>query len=343
MREIIPHPLIAQVFVYFCPMEQEDFYRKAFEDYLASYRFPETPVNLYQPINYILGLGGKRIRPSLSLIACEMEDGSFENAFPAALAVEIFHNFSLVHDDIMDGAPLRRGRPTVHNRWDINTGILSGDAMLIKAYQLLEDYKPAVFRDLSRVFSATAVAVCEGQQLDMDFESRSDVTLPEYLEMIRKKTAVLLGASMQMGAAVAGADKERQERYFRVGENLGVAFQIQDDYLDAFGDPDTFGKQVGGDIIENKKTFLYLKALELADKDTVSQLQAVFADTYMDPLHKVNKVKGIYQESGVAGEAARKIKEYTEMAYSELGSLGLDPGKEGPIHSLAEALMARNS
>ncbi|MCL4165974.1 UNVERIFIED_CONTAM: hypothetical protein GTU68_038733, partial [Idotea baltica] len=178
----------------------------------------------------------------------------------AALSIEVFHNFSLVHDDIMDDAPLRRGEQTVHEKWDINTGILSGDAMLIMAYQLFENYEPSTFQALAKLFSKTALEVCEGQQYDVDFETRNDVTIPEYLKMIEYKTAVLVGAAMKMGAIVANASEADQNSIYEFGRHLGIAFQLQDDYLDAFGDPKTFGKQVGGDIIENKKTYLYLKA-----------------------------------------------------------------------------------
>ena len=208
------------------------------------------------PINYILQLGGKRLRPVLTLMTADIFDADYKKALDAALSVEIFHNFSLVHDDIMDDAPLRRGQQTVHEKWDLNTGILSGDAMLIMAYQLFENYEPKTFQDLAKLFSKTALEVCEGQQYDVDFETRDDVTIPEYLKMIEYKTAVLVGAAMKMGAIVANASKSDQEDIYSFGRLLGIAFQLQDDYLDAFGDPKTFGKQVGGDIIENKKTYL---------------------------------------------------------------------------------------
>ena len=237
-------------------------YREAFQEYLDLKIQVKEPVNLYNPMRYILGLGGKRLRPVLVLMSAEIFEADYKNALDAALAIEIFHNFSLVHDDIMDDAPLRRGKETVHERWDINTGILSGDAMLINAYQLFENYQSEIFQELAKLFSKTAMQVCEGQQYDIDFESRDDVSIEDYLKMIEYKTAVLVGASLQMGAIVANTSEANKQSVYEFGRLLGIAFQLQDDYLDAFGDPETFGKQSGGDIIENKKTFLYLKSLE---------------------------------------------------------------------------------
>lgn len=237
-----------------------------FLNYLRENQIEKKPENLYQPINYILNIGGKRLRPMLTLFSAELFDCSYERALQAAMAVEIFHNFSLVHDDIMDQAPLRRGQATVHTKWNTNTGILSGDAMLILTYQYFDIYEPKVYKKLSKLMTRTALEVCEGQQLDVDFETRDNVTVEEYIKMITYKTAVLIGAAMRMGAIVAKADKEDGLLLYQFGLNLGIAFQLQDDYLDTFGDPLLFGKQIGGDIIENKKTFLYINALENADE-----------------------------------------------------------------------------
>ena len=243
-------------------MHSISHYQELINNYFLELSLLKEPKNLYEPINYILHLGGKRMRPVLTLMATEVFDVDCCTALPAATAVEVFHNFSLVHDDIMDDAPLRRGNETVHEKWNINTGILSGDAMLILAYQHFEEYEPYVFRALAKLFSKTALQVCEGQQYDVDFETRDDVTISEYLKMIEYKTAVLVGAAMKMGAIVAKTTVENANSIYDFGLNLGIAFQLQDDYLDAFGNPETFGKQVGGDIIENKKTYLYLKAIE---------------------------------------------------------------------------------
>jgi len=245
-------------------MQPIEFYTTEFITYLKNRVTSKEPYNLYEPISYILELGGKRLRPVLTLLTTALFDGNYKNALDAALAIEVFHNFSLVHDDIMDDAPLRRGKTTVHEKWDINTGILSGDAMLINSYQYFESYPNEEFKKLVQLFSKTAIEVCEGQQYDIDFETRDDVTIAEYLKMVEFKTAVLVASAMKMGAIIANTSEENQDLVYEFGRNLGIAFQLQDDYLDAFGDPKTFGKQVGGDIIENKKTFLFLKALVLS-------------------------------------------------------------------------------
>ena len=240
-------------------------YQQEFLNYLQSKKWIKDPKNLYEPIDYILHLGGKRMRPILTLMAADIFSSNYKKALPAALAVEVFHNFTLVHDDIMDDAPLRRGKATVHEKWDISTGILSGDAMLILAYQYFENYEPIIFQKLAKLFSKTALEVCDGQQLDVDFETRKDVTIDEYINMIRLKTSVLVAAALKMGAIVAETNELDANLIYDFGLNLGLAFQLQDDYLDTFGDAATFGKQIGGDIIENKKTYLYLKALEVAN------------------------------------------------------------------------------
>ena len=254
-------------------MHSIEFYRNEFVSYLEKKTITKEPKNLYSPITYILGLGGKRLRPILTLMTTEIFGMDYSKALDAALAIEVFHNFSLVHDDIMDDAPLRRGKKTVHEKWNVNTGILSGDAMLINAYQLFENYEGDTFRNLAQLFSKTAIEVCEGQQYDIDFETRDDVTISDYLKMIEYKTAVLVAAAMKMGAIIANAPLKEQNHIFEFGRNLGIAFQLQDDYLDAFGDPKTFGKQIGGDIIENKKTFLYLKSFEMGTPEQIRAME----------------------------------------------------------------------
>ena len=259
------------------------------------------------------------------------------------MAVEVFHNFSLVHDDIMDDAPLRRGKSTVHEKWDVNTGILSGDAMLINSYEYLEGYEPDVLKQLFLVFNKTAIEVCEGQQYDVDFETRADVTIPEYLKMIEYKTSVLIGAALKMGAIVAGASEEDQNRIYQFGRNLGIAFQLQDDFLDAFGDPESFGKQVGGDIIENKKTFLYLKALELGTEEDRDKLINYFNIQFENPNLKVEKVKSIFRNSKSDEATKAEIENYTQKAFVALSKTEAPEEGKVLLRTLGEQLMKRSS
>lgn len=318
-----------------------DTYRDGFVAHLKT-RTPMTePQNLYAPIQYILGLGGKRLRPILTLMTAELFGGKVEEAMDAALAVEMFHNFSLVHDDIMDDAPLRRGKVTVHEKWDLNTGILSGDAMLILSYQFFESYPPEMYKELTSLFSKTAIEVCEGQQYDVDFETRDDVTIPEYLKMIEYKTSVLVAAAMKMGALVANASQKDADAIYEFGRNLGIAFQLQDDYLDAFGDPESFGKQVGGDIRENKKTFLYLKALEKANKQDKESLLHLYSIKPEDSTAKVEAVKSIFVESDAVGETKAAISEFTQKAFDELEKIDLPKESKALLRKFGEGLMQR--
>ncbi len=316
-------------------------YQEFISDYLQSQYETKEPKNLYDPIHYILGLGGKRMRPVLTLMSAEVFDADYKKAMPAALAVEVFHNFSLIHDDIMDDAPLRRGNETVHEKWDINTGILSGDAMLILAYQYFEKYEPTVFRDLAKLFSKTALEVCEGQQWDVDFETRDDVSIADYLKMIEYKTAVLVAAAMKMGAIIAATSEENANLIYDFGLNLGLAFQLQDDYLDAFGNPETFGKQVGGDIIENKKTYLYLKAHEFASVKQAEQLAHLFSIHPEDNSEKIHSVKEIFLATGAAFETKKAIQEFTLKAFETLQKISIDNEKKKMLQSFGENLMGR--
>jgi geranylgeranyl diphosphate synthase type II len=316
-------------------------YQEFVSVYLEEQKEAKEPKNLYDPIHYILGLGGKRIRPVLTLMSAEIFDCSYKEALPAALAVEVFHNFSLIHDDIMDDAPLRRGNQTVHEKWDVNTGILSGDAMLILAYQYFEQYEPVVFRDLAKLFSKTALEVCEGQQWDVDFETRNEVTIAEYLKMIECKTAVLVAAAMKMGAIIAKTTIENADLIYEFGLNLGLAFQLQDDYLDAFGDPKTFGKQVGGDIIENKKTYLYIKALEFAAVEEASRLKQFFLTQPEVVTEKIESVKTIFQTSGAADATKLAIQEFTFKAFDTLEKLSVSEDKKEVLRAFGENLMGR--
>lgn len=323
-------------------MQSIEFYRSEFISYLNSKVFVQEPVNLYEPIHYILNLGGKRLRPVLALLTAEIFNGSYKEALNAALAIEVFHNFSLVHDDIMDAAPVRRGKSTVHEKWDTNTGILSGDAMLIYAYQLFENYEPQTFRDLAKLFSKTALQVCEGQQYDVDFEAREDVTLEEYLKMIEYKTAVLVAAAMKMGGIVAKTSIENQELIYNFGLNLGIAFQLQDDYLDVFGDPKIFGKQVGGDIIENKKTYLFIKAVESGSASFKKELLDLYSIQPLEPEDKIKAVMGIFRESGAAESTQKAIEDYTQKAFAILQGMELTPDKKDILREFGESLMKRS-
>ncbi|WP_289038176.1 polyprenyl synthetase family protein [uncultured Zobellia sp.] len=322
-------------------MHSIEFYRSEFISFLEQKSVKREPNNLYAPISYILGLGGKRLRPVLTLLSAELFESDYKKALEAALAVETFHNFSLVHDDIMDDAPLRRGKATVHEKWDINTGILSGDAMLITAYQLFENYEGDTFKNLAKLFSKTALEVCEGQQYDIDFEERDDVTLPEYLKMIEFKTAVLVAAALQMGAIIAEASEKEQEDIYNFGLNLGIAFQLQDDYLDAFGDPKTFGKQVGGDIIENKKTYLYLNALELGSANQKKDLLDMYSIQPKDPSAKIETIKEIFIKSGSAEHTQKAIEEYTQRSFRLLDALNISSDKKQILQEFGEGLMRR--
>jgi geranylgeranyl diphosphate synthase type II len=303
--------------------------------------FPPKPASLYQPMSYILNLGGKRVRPVLTLIACDVFGTDFQKAKNAALAIELFHNFSLIHDDIMDNAPLRRGKPTVHQKWNQSIAILSGDGMIIEAYKLLHNYFPETSHTLTGVFNKTALEVCEGQQLDMDFETLSQVSISDYLEMIRLKTAVLLGCSLQMGAIVGGASQENQEDIYAFGMNLGIAFQLQDDILDLYADQAKFGKQVGGDVLSNKKTYLLLKAFEDANPDQEEMLIKMASEK--NPEQKIALAKTAFAELNIREKAESKMNDYYQLALKNLAHLKVDSSQKKPLQDLAEFLMSRQN
>lgn len=296
--------------------------------------------NILQPVNYILTLGGKRVRPLLTLLAADLFSDNIDDAIYPAIAIEIFHNFTLMHDDIMDNAPLRRGKATVHEKWNRDVAILSGDAMLIQAYQLIIQTKESAVIDVMRIFNQTALDVCEGQQLDMDFQSRHDVTIDEYIEMIRLKTSVLLGGAMEIGATIAGAKAADREAICRFAIDLGLSFQLWDDYLDAFGDASKTGKQVGGDILADKKTFLMIRALEkadTADRDLMIQLQ----NEQIGPAKKIDTIKGLYQRLGVDAELKSKAERYYHQALTHLDSIALPAERKNKITRVAQALHVR--
>lgn len=297
---------------------------------------------LFDPVHYLIDLGGKRIRPALVLAACAAEKGDPKEALPAALAVELFHNFTLMHDDIMDKAPLRRGKATVHEKWDPNTAILSGDAMFVQAYEELAEMNSEHLGALLKLFNRTAMEVCEGQQLDMAFETQDAVEIEEYMEMIRLKTSVLLAASLQMGALIAGADRQRQEVYYAFGIELGLAFQLQDDWLDAFGNPETVGKQSGGDILSDKKTYLYVATQKRGSSEEAKALKGWTGEGH-DPHAKVRAVKALFESSGARREVEEQIDLHVAAAMDRLKHLELDPEAGGMLASLVHKAARREA
>ena len=316
-------------------------YHQMFTDHIEKYTISAIPENLYAPVNYILSLEGKRIRPILTLISTDIFSGSPKKALNAALAGEVFHNFSLVHDDIMDSADLRRGNTTVHKKWDNSTAILSGDVMLILAYQIFENYEANIFVPMATLFSKTAIKVCEGQQLDIDFEKKQEIFLDEYILMITYKTAELIGVAMKMGAIIANAPIADQEKIYEFGKNLGIAFQLQDDYLDCFGNENDFGKKIGGDIIEKKKTFLYIKTLELLSGDEKSNFISLYNSLYDNSKDKITLVKDMYNKCNIENEIAVEIQKYTDNAFQILESLKLSKEKKEFLQNIGNSLTQR--
>lgn len=323
-------------------MEAQE-YKAIFLEYLSEKtkgrnNFKE-PKNLYDPIHYILKIGGKRIRPILTLMSCELFGTHYKKALPAALTIELFHNFTLIHDDIMDKASLRRGKETVHIKWNENIGILSGDALMIMSYQMLESFPGDTFKKLSVLFNTTALQICEGQQYDMDFESTNKVTLEQYIHMISFKTAVLLGCALQMGAIIADAEEKECKEIYNFGLNLGIAFQLQDDYLDAFG-TEEFGKKPGGDILENKKTFLYLKAMELASQEDKKRLLQWYAAT-KNSEEKIKDVKALFTKYKIPELLLQEIKNYSLRAFKNIEQLSVPENKKSSFIKFGESLMYR--
>ena len=314
-------------------------YKNEFLSYLSKRVITKQPNNLYEPIDYILKLGGKRIRPILVLLSCDIFGGESGKAMDAALAIEMFHNFTLIHDDIMDNASLRRGKDTVHKKWDVNTGILSGDALLILSYQQFEQYKDKTFLKLYNLFNRTALQICEGQQYDMDFELRNDVTLDAYMKMIRYKTAVLLACALQMGAIIANATENDAEHIYNYGLHLGTAFQLQDDYLDTFGSKE-FGKKVGGDILENKKTFLFIRSVDLASKEDKKELLNLYQN--IEPSqNKIDRVIELFNKYKIKELLFQEIRTYTELAFSCVDKLSLERADKNHLLELGKNLMNR--
>lgn len=301
------------------------------------------PEGLYQPIAYTLEQGGKRLRPMLALMSAQTFGGDPAKALPAAIAIEIFHNFTLLHDDIIDEAPLRRGKETVYKKWNINTAILSGDTMFAIAYGQLCSSETTKLPALMKVFTKTAIEVCEGQQYDIDFETSGDVSIDAYLNMIRLKTAVLLAASLKIGAITAGASEADADRIYSFGENLGIAFQLQDDLLDAFGNEEVFGKKTGGDILTNKKTYLYLKALERASANDRKSLVELYSRRDMEAGEKIVKVLQIFRRADIEKQTERLIMDYFNRAILLLTEINLPEEAKKPLLSLAETMLNRKN
>lgn len=307
---------------------------------IADSKYPNTPSELYEPLSYLMGLGGKRMRPVSLLMACNLFTADVAKAVKPALAIEVFHNFTLMHDDIMDNAPLRRGKMTVQNKWNNNVAILSGDVMLVEAYKLIMQVELSILPDVLTIFNDTAVGVCEGQQIDMNFENLENVTESDYLEMIRLKTAVLLAAALKIGALVGGSSKEDAELLYNFGMNLGLAFQLHDDILDVYGDPEKFGKQVGGDIISNKKTFMLIKAKELASGETDRSLHS-WLGVNDNPQEKVAAVTRIYDKLNVRQLAESKMAAYAQQALDSLSLVSADISKKERLSDFAASLAVR--
>ncbi|MEA3443922.1 MAG: polyprenyl synthetase family protein [Bacteroidota bacterium] len=302
----------------------------------------KQPQNLYAPISYILSIGGKRIRPSLVLLACNLFSDDIKHAIKPALALEVFHNFTLLHDDIMDKASKRRGKQTVHEKWSENIAILSGDAMSIMAYELLQQTKAEFLPEILRVFNQTALEVCDGQQYDMDYEDSQDIAIDDYLNMIRLKTSVLIAGSLKIGAILGGAGKNDSDLMYDFGLNLGLSFQLRDDYLDVFGDEETFGKNIGGDIVANKKTYLLLKAFELANEMQKQKLSRLLSTITFDREEKISSVKKIYSNLQVADHLKIKMEDYYKKSLAAFDAVNIDPSKKEELKKFAANLMKRD-
>lgn len=306
-------------------------------------KYPKEPAELYEPMQYMMNLGGKRLRPALLLMGCDAFDGDIYQAINPAIAIEVFHNFTLMHDDIMDKAPLRRGKTTVHEKWNSSVGILSGDAMLVEGYKLMMQVNEKILRPVLEIFNQTAIAVCEGQQLDMNFEQLATVKMDAYINMIRLKTAVVLGGALKIGALIAGADQKDAELIYAFGEDLGIAFQLQDDILDVYGDPEKFGKQVGGDILSNKKTYLLINALETADESQLQELNSWLQLTNFDAVKKVSAVKNLFDRMEIREKAEQEMNLYAQRAMQSLKDLPLDDLRKNALFEFADMLLVREN
>ncbi|MFL2636814.1 MAG: polyprenyl synthetase family protein [Flavobacteriaceae bacterium] len=320
-------------------MNNIKFYADLINKGLENLTFSDSPKSLYNPISYILNIGGKRIRPYLVLMSANCFGNDYKKALPAALSVECFHNFTLMHDDIMDSAALRRGNQTVHLKWNVNQAILSGDALLIYSYKLLDSYESDIYKKLNNVLNTVALQVCEGQQLDIDFENKSDVTFNEYINMIELKTAVLVGAALKMGAIISGASKSDLKLIYSFGVDLGIAFQLQDDYLDTFGNQLLVGKSIGGDIIENKKTAMF--HLSLSNSDNLQKEELIKLYNNYNQTDKISKVKKIFKDTGSDSKTLDLVKEYTNRALLSIEKLSISTEKKLELIKFSKSLMDR--
>lgn len=316
-------------------------YHRWIEGEIAKQKFGKQPASLYEPIRYLMRLGGKRLRPMLTLLSYSLFRDDVRTIVPYAVAVEAFHNFTLMHDDIMDRAPLRRGMATVHEKWNVNTAILSGDVMLVKVYEMFGRLDAGLYKSVTSAFNQCAISVCEGQQWDMQFETTGEVSESQYLNMIRLKTAALLGFSMELGAILADASEREREHLRESGINMGIGFQLRDDLLDAYADPGKFGKQVGGDIISNKRTYLLIHALRKADDRTKAELIKWLTLKKFRKQEKVKAVKSIFDRTGAPGAASRKISLFFEKGFSSLEKVGGDQDARNMLRAYAKALVDR--
>lgn len=318
-----------------------DFLSNKIEEAISNISFDLKPKSLFDPIEYAISVGGKRVRPLLVLLATNMFGKEVEKSLKPAIGIEIFHNFTLLHDDLMDKSDMRRGMPAVHKRWNANTAILSGDAMLIESYKYVASAPSELLPEIIELFSTTAMEVCQGQQLDMDFEKRADVTETEYIEMIELKTAVLLGCSLKMGAILANASARDAELLYNYGINIGLAFQLKDDLLDVYGDAKTFGKNIGGDIVSNKKTYLLIKALKTSNKKQHAELMTWISAEDFDKNEKIESVKNIYNELNLKSISENLIEKYYLAALDSLSSINVADERKKELISLSENLMYR--
>ncbi len=324
-------------------MHSPKYFQERIGEELAGLSFPSTPSELYEPIRYMMSLGGKRIRPALVLMSNELFGSDPEKIIKVALGLEVFHNFTLMHDDIMDRAPLRRNKSTVHTKWNPNIAILSGDTMFVMSCQLVMNTDPKYSQEVLSLFFKTATQVCEGQQLDMNFESRGEVSINEYIEMISLKTAVLLGCSLKIGAILAGAKADDTELMYSFGKNLGIAFQLHDDILDLYGEAEKFGKQVGGDILSNKKTILLLLALSHENKQEVDKLKVLINNSVLEPEKKIVAVREIFERLEIRKKAEQEMEKYFKLALHSFQKVKVEDSRKEILSNLAERLMVRES